>query len=169
MANQLDPLQAVVLTTCTNGRDTTWDTARARGYTLTPKPYVAPMPELLRPPSWATIALRAWRARHEHDRLIAAFRAERSKALDDTRRENKRRQANTDSAQRRWQEQRDELVTCSEGAIADQDGYITISYLPYISRPTSTGALQMRRFSRCVCFSVVKHKTCRCSCRAGTT
>ena len=97
----------IVLTTCTNGRDTTWDTALARGYTLMPKPYTAPMPELLRPPSWATVALRAWRTRHHHDGLIAAFHAERSRALAETQRENKRRQVDTDSAQRQWQEQRD--------------------------------------------------------------
>ncbi len=97
----------IVLTTCTNGRDTTWDTALARGYTLTPKPHASPMPELLRPPSWATIALRAWRVRHERDGLIAAFRAERTKAITQTRLENERHQAAAESARRRWHEQRD--------------------------------------------------------------
>lgn len=97
----------IVLTTCTNGRETTWDTALARGYTLMPKPYATSMPEPLRPPSWATIALRAWRARRQHDGLIAALRAERAKAVEDTRRENERRQADTDTAQRRWQQQHD--------------------------------------------------------------
>jgi len=96
----------IVLTTCTNGRDTTWDTALARGYTLMPKPYATPTPEHLRPPSWATIARCAWRARHHHDGLIAAFRAERSRALAETRRENERRRTDTESAQRQWQEQR---------------------------------------------------------------
>jgi hypothetical protein len=97
----------IVLTTCTNGRDITWDTALARGYTLMPKPYLTPMPELLRSPSWATIALRAWRARHQHDGLIAAFRAERTKAVETTRLENESRQVDTDSARHQWQEQRD--------------------------------------------------------------
>ncbi len=97
----------IVLTTCTNGRDTTWDTALRRGYTLMPKPYATPTPELLRPPSWATIALRAWRSRRQHDGLVAAVRTERSGALAETQRENQRRQADTESAQRRWQEQRD--------------------------------------------------------------
>ena len=32
----------LVLTTCTNGRDTTWDIALARGYTFMPKPYATP-------------------------------------------------------------------------------------------------------------------------------
>ena len=100
----------IVLTTCTNGRDTTWDTALHRGYTLTPKPHATHTPELLRAPSWATIALRAWRARRHHDGLIAALRAERSRAVDETQRENERRQADTDSAQRQWQEQRDRAV-----------------------------------------------------------
>lgn len=96
----------IVLTTCTNGRDTTWDMALARHYTLMPKPYATPMPELLRAPSWAAIALRAWRTRHEHDGFLVAFHAERTKAVEDTRRENERRRADTESAQRHWQEQR---------------------------------------------------------------
>jgi hypothetical protein len=97
----------IVLTTCTNGRDTTWDTALARGFTLMPKPYIGPTPELLRPPPLATIALQAWRSRHHHDGLIAAFRAERAAAIENTQRENERRHADTESAQRQWQEQRD--------------------------------------------------------------
>lgn len=48
-----------------------------------------------RPLSWPTITLRAWRSRQQYPRLLAAFRAERTKALDDTRRENERRQADT--------------------------------------------------------------------------
>lgn len=80
----------IVLTTCTNGRGTTWDTALARGYTLMPKPYAAPMPELLRPPSWATIAIRAWLSRRKHAGLLAAFRTERTEAKDQAKRENER-------------------------------------------------------------------------------
>jgi hypothetical protein len=97
----------IVLTTCTNGRDTTRDTALARGYTLMPKPYISPTPELLRPPPLATIALQAWRSRHHHDGLIAAFRAERSQAVMATRLENERRQADSEGTRRRWQQQRD--------------------------------------------------------------
>ncbi|MFI4977425.1 MAG: hypothetical protein ACHQC8_01915 [Solirubrobacterales bacterium] len=97
----------IALTTCTNGRDTTWDTALARGYTFMPKPYATPTPEPLRPPSWATIALRAWRARQQHPQLLVAFRAERSGAIENTRRENERRQADADTLRRQWQEQRD--------------------------------------------------------------
>jgi hypothetical protein len=70
----------IVLTTCTNGRGTTWDTALARGYTLMPKPYISPTPELLRPPPLATIALQAWRSlrfwEHE-DQLAVADAIER--------------------------------------------------------------------------------------------
>jgi len=97
----------IVLTTCTNGRDTTWDIALARGYTLMPKPHTATPPVPVHPPSWMALMARAWGSRSRHGGLIAAFRAERSEAIEQTRLENERRQANTDSAQRRWQEQRD--------------------------------------------------------------
>jgi hypothetical protein len=97
----------IVLTTCTNGRETTWDTALARRYTLMPKPYTTSTPKLLQPPSWATIAMRAWRSRQQHPRLLAAFRAERSRASKETQRENKRRQADTDGWHRQWQDQRE--------------------------------------------------------------
>jgi len=96
-----------VLTTCENGRDMTWDIALARHYTLMPKPYTTPTPQPLRPPSWATIALRAWRARRHYDGLIAAFRAERSSAIENTRRENERRQADADTSRRQWKKQHD--------------------------------------------------------------
>lgn len=97
----------VVLTTCENGKDITWDVALARRYTLMPKPLIDRAPQLLRAPSWATIAIRAWRSRSQHPGLLAAFRAERARAVEDTQRENKRRRADTESAQRQWQEQRD--------------------------------------------------------------
>ena len=88
----------IVLTTCTNGRDTTWDTALARGYTLMPKPFSAPPPTLVRAPSWLTLVARAWRSRCEHDGAFVAFRVERSKAIEDTRRENECRQADAECA-----------------------------------------------------------------------
>jgi len=97
----------IVLTTCTNGRDITWDIALARGNTLMPKPYTGYVPPVLRAPSWTTIAARAWHSRRHHYRLLAAFRAERSGATEDTRRENERRQAEADTSRRRWKEQRD--------------------------------------------------------------
>jgi hypothetical protein len=97
----------VVLTTCENGRDITWDIALERRYTLIPKPYTDHAPQLLQSPSWATIAIRAWRSRREHSGLLAAFPAERSSAIEHTRRENERRQADTDTSRRQWQEQRD--------------------------------------------------------------
>jgi hypothetical protein len=97
----------IILTTCTNGTSITWDTALTRGYTLTPKPYIDYAPQLLRAPSWPTIAARAWRARAQHKGLLTAFRAERSAAIADTRRENERRQADTEAFQRRWEDQRD--------------------------------------------------------------
>ncbi len=97
----------IVLTTCTNGRDTTWEDALTRGYTLMPKPFIYRAPQLLRSPSWATIAIVAWRSRSQHTGLLAAFRAERARAVEDTQRENERRRADTENAQRQWQEQRD--------------------------------------------------------------
>jgi hypothetical protein len=96
----------VVLTTCTNGKDTTWDMALARGYTVMPKPYTEYSPEPAHTPSWITIALRAWRSRAQHKGLLTAFRAERTKANHHTRQENERRRADHETAQRQWQEQR---------------------------------------------------------------
>ena len=97
----------IVLTTCTNRRDITWEDALARRYTLMPKPFVDHAPQLLRSPSWITIAIRAWRSRHHHPGLLAAFRAEHSDAIENTRRENERRQADADTSRRQWQKQRD--------------------------------------------------------------
>jgi hypothetical protein len=97
----------VTLTTCTNGRDITWDIALARGYTLMPKPYIEYAPRLLRAPSWITIAARAWRSRDQHKGLLGAFRAERSTASDDTRRGNEQaaadHQAARDVQHAQWQ------------------------------------------------------------------
>ena len=97
----------LILTTCTNGRDITWDIALERRYTLMPKPYAPYSPERLRPPSWPTLVLRAWRSRSRHKGLLAAYRAERSTAIADARRENEQRQADHETARRRWQEQHD--------------------------------------------------------------
>jgi hypothetical protein len=97
----------IVLTTCTNGRDTTWDIALARGYTLMPKPLAAPAPALLRRPNWPTLLARAWRSRSKHTGFLAALRAERSEAIEQTRQENDRRRANAKYARHQWQQQRD--------------------------------------------------------------
>lgn len=96
----------MILTTCTNGRDITWDIALARRYTLVPKPRNHHSPEVLRAPSLIATALRTWRSRRVHLGLLAAFRAERSTGIKDTRRENERRQADAEAADRRWQAQR---------------------------------------------------------------
>jgi len=93
------------LTTCTNGRDITWDIALERRYTLMPKPYTDQAPQLLRAPAWATIALRAWRSRSRHKGLLAAYRAERTTAIEETRRENERRQADHQAAKDAYQAQ----------------------------------------------------------------
>lgn len=97
----------VVVTTCENGKDITWDIALERRYTLMPKPYTGYVPPVLRVPPWPTIAIRAWRSRGQHPGLVAAFRAERSSAIENTRRENERRQADAATSRRQWKEQRD--------------------------------------------------------------
>jgi hypothetical protein len=95
------------MTTCTNGRDITWDIALQRGYTLMPKPYTDYAPQLLRAPPWTAIAARAWRSRAHHKGLLQAFRTERLTAIEDTGRENERRRADHESATRQWHQQRD--------------------------------------------------------------
>ena len=97
----------IVLTTCTNGRDTTWDTALARGYTLMPKPFTAPPPATVRPPSWPTLIARAWRARRKHSGIFAAFHAERAEAVEGTRRENERATADHQAAKVTYSAQRE--------------------------------------------------------------
>ena len=96
-----------VLTTCTNGRDITWDIALGRGYTLVPKPHIEHAPQLLRAPAWTTIAARAWRARSRHKGLLTAFRAERSRAIEHTRHANQRavadQQAAKDAYHAQWE------------------------------------------------------------------
>jgi hypothetical protein len=84
----------IVLTTCTNGTNITWDVALERGYTLMPKPYIEHAPLQLRVPSWTTIAARAWRSRRQRHGLVTAFRTERSKAIEDTQRQNEQATAN---------------------------------------------------------------------------
>jgi hypothetical protein len=93
------------LTTCTNGRDITWDIALERRYTLIPKPYIDHPPQLLRPPSWTTIAARAWRSRAWHKGLLAAFRADRAEAIEHAQRQNEQATAKHQAAQDAYQAQ----------------------------------------------------------------
>jgi hypothetical protein len=98
----------VTLTTCTNGRDITWDVALQRGYTLIPKPYIERRPVRVRAPGWAELIGRAWRSRHQHPGLLHALRTERTRvAKQDTRRENKRAaaylQAAKDAYHAQWE------------------------------------------------------------------
>jgi hypothetical protein len=97
----------LILTTCTNGHDITWDIALRRAYTLMPKPYTGYAPMLLQPPPWHTIAARAWRSRSQHKGFLAAFRAERTAAIEHTRRENERAAADHQAAEHAYQAQRD--------------------------------------------------------------
>jgi hypothetical protein len=97
----------IVLTTCTNGRDTTWDTALARGYTLMPKPFTAPPPALVRPPSWPALIAHSWRSRHGHHGLLAGLRHKRAEAIQTTRQQNTERQAAFQAAKDEWHAQRD--------------------------------------------------------------
>jgi hypothetical protein len=97
----------IVLTTCTSRRDTTWDTALARGLTLMPKPFTELQPKQLRQAGTLEILRRAWRTRHEHSGLIAAFRAERASAIQAAQQENAARQAAFQAATDEWHARRD--------------------------------------------------------------
>lgn len=100
----------IVLTTCTNGRDTTWDLALDRGYTLMPKPFNELQPNQLGRAGSLEILRRAWRSRGQHPGLFAAFRSERSKAIEDIRRENERRQADAQTTGNEWLSRRDQAA-----------------------------------------------------------
>lgn len=65
-----------------------------------PEPNFAPLVAVAHPLRWLP-------SRHHHDGLIAAFRAERAAAIENTQRENEGRHTDAESAQRQWQEQRD--------------------------------------------------------------
>jgi hypothetical protein len=92
----------IILTTCTNGTSITWDTALTRGYTMVPKPYLEQTPQLLRAPPWTSIVRRAWRSRQQHPGLLAAFRTERSVAIEEVRQENERRYSDLQAAMDRY-------------------------------------------------------------------
>lgn len=94
------------LTTCTNGRDVTWDTALARGYTQIPKPHTNHPPAPLRAPGWRELIGLAWRTRHEHHGLLAALRQTRTEAILITQQQNAQRQAALDAATDEWHTQR---------------------------------------------------------------
>jgi len=93
------------LTTCTNGKDITWDIALQRGYTLMPKPYTGYVPPLRRPPRWTTIARRAWRSRSHHKGFLSAFRTERTRAIDEIQRQNEQAAATYQAAKDAYQTQ----------------------------------------------------------------
>jgi hypothetical protein len=97
--------QEVVLTTCVNGRDITWETALARSYTLIPKPYAHTTPDLLQAPSWITTALEVWRSHHRLIGLLTAIDSARDKTIEQTRLENERRQADATSIRGQWANQ----------------------------------------------------------------
>jgi len=100
----------IVLTTCTNGRDITWDLALARGYTLMPKPLTELHPKQLRRAATIEIVRRAWRARREHSGLIAAFRVQRANAIHAAQQENAERQAAFQTAMNEWHARRDQAA-----------------------------------------------------------
>jgi hypothetical protein len=97
----------IVLTTCTNGRDTTWDIALVRDYTLMPKPFNELQPKQLRPAATVVILRRAWRTRREHSGLVTAFRIERASAIQAVQQENADRQAAFQAAADDWHARRD--------------------------------------------------------------
>jgi hypothetical protein len=97
----------IVLTTCTNGRDITWDMALDRGYTLMPKPFNGLQPDELRQVGSLEILRRAWRTRREHASLVAAFRVERANAIEAAQQQNAARQAAFHAATDDWRARHD--------------------------------------------------------------
>jgi hypothetical protein len=97
----------IVLTTCTNGRETTWAMALDRGYTLMPKPYTGSQPASARPPGLFELLRRAWRTRREHSGLSAAFRVERANTIQAVQQQNAERQATFQAATDEWRARRD--------------------------------------------------------------
>jgi hypothetical protein len=94
-----DPGQpGVTLTTCTNGRDITWDLALQRGYTLILKPYTQRVPARVKAPGWLELVRRVWRSRHEHSGLLHALRTEQATATQHARRDNERATADHQAA-----------------------------------------------------------------------
>jgi hypothetical protein len=97
----------IILTTCTNRRDTTWDLALARGYTLMPKPFNELQPKQRRRAGTIQILRQAWRSRREHASLVTAFRVERAKAIHTVQQQNADRQAAFQAAADDWHARRD--------------------------------------------------------------
>jgi hypothetical protein len=100
----------IVLTTCTNGRDITWDTALHRGYTLMPKPVIQIPPIPLRKPPLTQLILHAWQSRNQHHGLLAALRHQRAQALQTTTHQNTQRQTAHQTARENWEEQRERAI-----------------------------------------------------------
>jgi hypothetical protein len=96
-----------VLTTCTNGNDIVWDVSLTRGYTLMSKPYLPSEPPLARRQSWIALLGRSWRSRVEHGGLLAAFRSERARAIQTTRRQNTQQQTAAHATAPQWPAQLD--------------------------------------------------------------
>jgi hypothetical protein len=96
-----------VLTTCTNGRGTTWDLALERGYTEMPMPFTRTEPVLLKPAGWAAFLGPAWRSRGEHGGLLVAFRHVRAEAIEEVRLENAERLEAFRAAAAEWPVQRE--------------------------------------------------------------
>jgi hypothetical protein len=99
----------IVLTTCTNGRDITWDIALARNYTLMPKPFTELQPKQLRRAGTTGILRRAWRSRRQYNGLLTAFRTERAAAIGDAQQQNADRQAAFQAAADDWHARRDRV------------------------------------------------------------
>ncbi len=102
--------QTIVLMTCTNGKDITWEIALQRGYTLMPRPFTMPQPIPHRAPHPPELAARAWRTRQQHKGLRAAYHHERIDAIRATERHNTEQDAAYRTARARWHAQRDRAV-----------------------------------------------------------
>ena len=103
-----DPGQpGVTLTTCTNGRDITWDIALDRGYTLMPKPYTQRVPAHVKASGWPELIRRAWRTRNKHSGLLRALRIARTTTKEHAKRENQRAEAEHQTAKNTHRAQRE--------------------------------------------------------------
>lgn len=95
----------VTLTTCTNGRNITWETALERSYTLIPKPYTQRVPARVKALGWPELIGRAWRSRHKQPGLLRALRNERAVTKEHARRQNEQAMADHQTAKDAYQAQ----------------------------------------------------------------
>jgi hypothetical protein len=111
----------LVLTTCTNGKGTTWDTALDRHYTLMPQPLNELEPQQIRRVGTVEILRRTWHSRHQHNGLLTAFRVERTNAIEMAERINGDRLSHIRAARKELEERRERAYRTFRERHADLD------------------------------------------------